>query len=186
MCTLLIGRDVTGPGELIVAANRDEDPSRPTDPPRVLVESPRIVGGRDRQAGGTWLALRTPRAGEPAAAIMLLNRPAFRGAAPPRRSRGLLVLDVAAAADPLRAARRAQASGDFGPCTLAFASPAACWWLAFPGDAARFGEIPAGWHAITHAELDDDREPRTAWLVPRLRALGTPTAEQAFAELAAL
>src|SRR5580765_3334545 len=58
MCTVLVGRDVTGPGEILVAANRDEDPARPSDPPGILLDSPRLVGGRDRIAGGTWLAVR--------------------------------------------------------------------------------------------------------------------------------
>ena len=61
MCTLILGIDVAGPDTVIAGANRDEDPARPSDPPGVLVASPRVVGGRDRRAGGTWLALREGR-----------------------------------------------------------------------------------------------------------------------------
>ena len=91
MCTLIIGRDVVAPGTLALAANRDEDPRRPSDPPRVLLAAPRVVGGRDRVAGGSWLVVRDGRA-----VVAILNRggvPAVSGV----RSRGLLALDVAAA-----------------------------------------------------------------------------------------
>ena len=40
MCTLIIGRDVIRPRTIVLAANRDEDPSRASDPPRVLMERP--------------------------------------------------------------------------------------------------------------------------------------------------
>ena len=185
MCTLLIGRDVTGAGEIVVGANRDEDPARPSDPPNVLVASPRIVGGRDRVSGGTWLALRAGPA-----LTMLLNRPPVPGKPPGERSRGLLVMDVAAAADPRAAARAEAATGRYGPCTLVFASPDACWWLAISGTtgdrATREGEIAPGWHAITHAELDDLSEPRTRWLSGQLGALRVTAAEPALEALAAL
>lgn len=186
MCTVLIGRDVTGPGEILVAANRDEDPARPSDPPRILNESPRVAGGRDRLAGGTWLAVR---AGSKPSVTMLLNRRPIPGARPGTRSRGLLTLDVARAGDPRAAARTAAVSGQYGPCTLVHVSASSCWWLAIPGAGGgdvRMGDIPSGWHAITHAELDDAGEPRTAWLMDRLAGLTTHTVEPALASLAAL
>jgi len=198
MCTVLIGRDVTGPGEILVAANRDEDPARPSDPPRVLLGSPRLVGGRDRLAGGTWLAVgaasprRAGRAGGEArsSVTMLLNRRPIPGAPPGARSRGLLTLDVARASDPRAAALSAGESGHYGACTLVYVSPAACWWLAIPGPGGRgetrIGEIAPGWHAITHAEMDDPTEPRTAWLRGRLSRLGGRTVEPALAALAPL
>ncbi|HEV2105058.1 MAG TPA: NRDE family protein, partial [Candidatus Eisenbacteria bacterium] len=62
MCTLILGRDVRGADTVVIAANRDEAPDRPSEPPRVLHGSPRVVGGRDARAGGTWLAVRAPLA----------------------------------------------------------------------------------------------------------------------------
>ena len=212
MCTVILGRDVTGPGEILIAANRDEDPARPSDPPGVLFESPRLVGGRDRIAGGTWLAVRlagpthssrgappdsgrgappdSGRGGAEAGSnsiTMLLNRRPLPGAPPGERSRGLLTIDVARAADPLATARLEAASGRYGPCTLVHVSPAACWWLALPAEGPmRTGEIAPGWHAITHTELDDASEPRTAWLVGRLAGLEASAAEPALEQLATL
>lgn len=42
---------------LIIAGNRDEFHARPTEDARWWPDQPDIVGGRDLQAGGTWLAL---------------------------------------------------------------------------------------------------------------------------------
>jgi uncharacterized protein with NRDE domain len=42
---------------LILAANRDEFHSRPTQEAHWWPDKPNIVGGRDLQAGGTWLAV---------------------------------------------------------------------------------------------------------------------------------
>ena len=195
VCTLIIGRDVVAPGTVLLAANRDEDPARPADPPGVLNASPRLVGGRDRRAGGTWLAVRETRA-----VVAILNRRDRSGEpAPPasdRRSRGSLVLEVAAAveddpsgawsgaeaSEPLRAtaatglsraallrAVAALTAARYAPCTLVFAAPEASWLMALESDGApRFEPLAAGWHVLTHADLDDPREPRTAWLVREL------------------
>ena len=60
MC-LLIALSRTVPGTpLLVAANRDELYARPAEPITVLRgERPRILGGRDELAGGTWLAVNS-------------------------------------------------------------------------------------------------------------------------------
>ena len=52
MCVLamILSRD-----GLIVAANRDEAYARLSDPPQELESG--IVGGRDRDHGGTWLGI---------------------------------------------------------------------------------------------------------------------------------
>lgn len=71
---------------LILAANRDEFHARPTKEAHWWPDKPDIVGGRDLQAGGTWLALH--RDGRFATVTN------FRDAEPPRaghRSRGHLV-----------------------------------------------------------------------------------------------
>lgn len=57
MCliTLNIGEHPDYP--LIIAANRDEFHARPTQAAHWWPDKPDILGGRDLQAGGTWLAL---------------------------------------------------------------------------------------------------------------------------------
>jgi len=91
MCLViaLAGIDETAP--LVVGANRDERLARPAVAATVLRERrPRIVGGRDLQAGGTWLAVN-----EHGVVAALTNRPG-----PPdgtKRSRGELPLALTAA-----------------------------------------------------------------------------------------
>lgn len=86
MCLIVLGVHVHPDYPLILAANRDEFHARPTKEARWWPDKPEIVGGRDLQAGGTWLALH--RSGRFATVTN------FRDAQPPtpgRRSRGILV-----------------------------------------------------------------------------------------------
>lgn len=55
MCTLIALHQVHRELELVVAANRDELYARRSSPPMMLAESPRVIGGRDEEKGGTWL-----------------------------------------------------------------------------------------------------------------------------------
>ena len=180
MCTLILGLDTVARGSVILAANRDEDPARPSVPPGLLSERPRVLGGRDALKGGTWLAIREKRA-----AVAMLNRRDDPGTAgPARRSRGLLALEVAASGDgspeaALAFARAAVREAEFAPFSLLFASPGGCWMLANERLGLRPIRIAPGWHAITHADLDDPLEPRTRWLMGRLARFAPRTASEA-------
>ncbi|MCW8861694.1 MAG: NRDE family protein, partial [Rhodospirillales bacterium] len=58
MCTVVILRRATHPWPILIAANRDEMIDRPWDPPaRHWSDREDVIGGRDRLAGGTWLAM---------------------------------------------------------------------------------------------------------------------------------
>ena len=57
MCLVVVGWQMHPEYPLIVAGNRDEFHSRPTQSAHWWSDTPDIVGGRDLQAGGTWLAL---------------------------------------------------------------------------------------------------------------------------------
>jgi len=92
MCTILL-RLAPGTAEpVLLAANRDEWRVRPSDDPGEL--APGVFGGRDRRAGGTWLAVG--RRG--LAAITNVTGAPPRPEAP---SRGRLPLDALAGALPL-------------------------------------------------------------------------------------
>ena len=204
MCTLIAGLDVLGPGTLVVGANRDESPDRPTAGPGVLVERPRVVGGRDLLSGGTWLAVREARF----VSALMNRRPVPDAVLDPSslRSRGLLCLDAAAAGpaidapatiDPgtgearprrLDAALGLLARDSYAHCTLVGLSTEGVGWAihAGHGRAPEATWIAPGWHVITHQDVDDLSEPRTAWLLRRLEGARPRNAEEALALLGSL
>jgi uncharacterized protein with NRDE domain len=58
MCILIVMRGLPGDHPVIVAGNRDERTDRLASPPGLWVgERRRVLSPRDRQAGGTWLAV---------------------------------------------------------------------------------------------------------------------------------
>lgn len=185
MCTLILGVAIAGPGTLLLAANRDEDPARPSDPPAVLRERPRVVGGRDRLSGGTWLAVRGREA-----VVAVLNRRDLSGAPsardPSRRSRGLLALDLAAADDPESEAMAATERALYAPFTLVHAAPDRSWAVEFDGVHLRHLALEAGWHVVTHASPDDRSEPRTARLLDALAGFRPESRDAAEARVTAM
>lgn len=57
MCLIVVGWRVHPDYPLVVAANRDEFYARPTAPLAHWPEAPDVIGGRDLEAGGTWLGI---------------------------------------------------------------------------------------------------------------------------------
>jgi uncharacterized protein with NRDE domain len=108
MCLILLARDVHPDYALIVAANRDEFYDRPTAPAARWEDAPGVLGGRDLQAGGTWLGI--DRSGRFAA---VTNYRQGRREAPAPRSRGLLVSEfLVSSVDPRRYVERSAAEAD--------------------------------------------------------------------------
>lgn len=86
MCLIVLGIGAHPDYPLIFAANRDEFHARPTREAHWWPDKPDVLGGRDLQAGGTWLAVH--RNGRFATVTN------FRDAQPPspgHHSRGFLV-----------------------------------------------------------------------------------------------
>ncbi len=71
MCTVLLRFTPGGPGPVLLGAVRDEFVDRAWDPPAAHWGD-RLLGGRDRSAGGTWLAVDPDR---PAVAAVLNGVP---------------------------------------------------------------------------------------------------------------
>lgn len=57
MCTLLISFRQHRDYPLLIAANRDEFHERPTETLHWWPDYPDVLGGRDRQGGGTWFGI---------------------------------------------------------------------------------------------------------------------------------
>lgn len=89
MCLVVFAWNAHPEYKLILAANRDEFHSRPSQAAHWWPDIPDVLGGRDLQAGGTWLA--TSRSGRFATVTNYREQQsAPRGA----RSRGEIVTDV--------------------------------------------------------------------------------------------
>jgi len=170
MCTLAIYYRIFADYPVVVAANRDEYLARPALPPTLLCADPRIVGGKDLQANGTWLGVS-----EHGIVAGLLNRRNGEAANDPGlRSRGLLCLDAlkqrSAAAAAAFVGR--QLGSDYNPFNLLIASRDAAF-VAYN----RFGkievvELGAGFHLLTNIDINDFECPRISRSYGRFAELG--------------
>ena len=151
MCLLVVLSRIVPEWPLVVAANRDEQYARPTDPVMVLRERPRTFGGRDRLAGGTWLALS-----EDGVVAGLTNQPMERSQT--RRSRGAIPLtltDGARAADAVAAFTASAGPAEFNPCWALAADRSALFYLDLTrADAPTAVELEPGLHVLENRALD--------------------------------
>src|SRR5689334_19863427 len=96
MCTVLVRLRPGTAWPVLIAAVRDEFLDRPWEPPAAhWPEHPSIVGGRDRTAGGTWLAVDSEQSGPTApglAALLNGKRLPLPASGEARPSRGALPL----------------------------------------------------------------------------------------------
>jgi uncharacterized protein with NRDE domain len=158
MCTLAIYFKAFADYPIIVAANRDEYLARPALPPTCLNANPRVIGGKDLRASGTWLGIN-----EHGLVAGLLNRRNGDTENDPNlRSRGLLCLDVLRHRTAAAAARfvEGQRGTDYNPFNLLIASREETF-VAYN----RFGQIEIvsidpGLHLLTNIDVDDFECPR--------------------------
>lgn len=94
MCVLFFAAKVHPEYPLIIALNRDEFYSRPTEPAHFWGSHPQVLAGRDLLGGGTWAGIS--RSGKFAALTNYRDPRSHRHDAP---SRGSLVLDYLAGSD---------------------------------------------------------------------------------------
>ena len=171
MCTVILAWQVLPDAPLVLAANRDELLARPSDPPLLLTSDPPRWGGRDRLAGGTWLAV------DPAGRIgAVTNR--HPGGQPPardssRHSRGALPLDVLAGDDAAALTGWSRSSPrTYNPVNVLYASAdVAAWCTSMDDDIGRrTSRLPPGVHVLTEQDVDDLDDEKTQDI--RRRATG--------------
>lgn len=147
MCLVVVAFDVASEHPLIVAANRDEFHARPTQEAGWWPDAPDILGGRDRQAGGTWLAMH--RSGR----IALVTN--YRDAArpdPALRSRGHLVTEfLTGHRAPLEYLQQIDPAAYAG-FNLLVSDSKRLAYLSNRGGELR--ELPAGIYGLSNATLD--------------------------------
>lgn len=158
---------------MVLAANRDERLDRAWDPPSAWwPDHPAVVGGRDRTAGGTWMALN--RHGVMAA---VLNRQGSLGPAPGKRSRGELPL-LALAQPTAAAAAQAMTSLDAGQWrsfNLVLADASAAIFVRGLGHGhPQAQRLAPGLHMVTAHDPDDLTSPRVARHLPCFASAGAP------------
>lgn len=87
MCLILLAWQAHPHYPLVVIANRDEFHARPTAAAAAWPDAPHVIGGRDLEAGGTWLGVTTTGR---LAAVTNVREP---GRPTGERSRGYLTRD---------------------------------------------------------------------------------------------
>lgn len=169
MCTVLLRLTPDAPWPLLLAAVRDEFTDRAWDPPAAhwVASAPALVGGRDRTAGGTWLAVRPDPPGVAAILNGVRLGPPEHGARP---SRGGLPLASLTSASPLEAADLTGYDGFH--LLLGTADRVDVWsW-----DGRRLGhqQLPPGDHIIVNAGVNTVDDPLVPHFAPLLAATPSP------------
>ncbi|HEU5160452.1 MAG TPA: NRDE family protein [Streptosporangiaceae bacterium] len=168
MCTAVISFAPASPFPVLLAGVRDEFVARAWQPPgRHWPDRPALIGGRDAQAGGTWLAVDP---GAPRVATVLNGR----GKMAPERfrvSRGDLPLRAAAG----RAGEARPADLDltaYDPFHLLAAEPDAVRLWSWDGDDLTERSLGPGLHLIVNSGLEgsdlDDGQPGSAEMSARV------------------
>jgi hypothetical protein len=146
MCTAILSLEPGAP--VLLAGIRDELADRAWQPPqRHWPDYPELVGGRDLQAGGTWLAV-APLARR---AACVLNGRGTMAPAGSRRSRGVLPLQAAAEGKLPRAEL-----ADFDPFHLLTAEPGRASLASWDGENLTERELAAGLHMVVNSGLASD------------------------------
>lgn len=148
MCLLIVFSRTLPDAPLVVAANRDERLDRPATAMTVLdAGPPRVLGGRDELAGGTWLAVN-----DHGVVAGLTNRPVEAGRVPTKRSRGELPVLLARATSAQAAVAACEAKvdpSDYNPAWILVGDRRSLFALdVSDGRALRVEELRPGLHVL--------------------------------------
>ena len=161
---------------LLLAANRDERQDRAWDlPAEHWPDQPGVVAGRDRVAGGSWMAMN--RAGVVCA---VLNRAGTLGPAAGKRSRGELPLLAMWHSNAAEAAAGIASlpAGDWRGYNMVLADATNAFFLRGLGRGqAEVLPLPPGVSMVTAHDPNDLTSPRTARHLPRFQAAAPPNPE---------
>ena len=149
MCLLVFAWQTHPDHALIFAGNRDERHARATAPAQLWQDAPQVLGGRDLEAGGTWLGLALGGR----FAVVTNYRD---GLDPPKapRSRGALTADfltgALAPAEYLEGVRTRAA--EYGAFSLLVGDRQELHYFSNRGD--RGGPVVPGIHGLSNHLLD--------------------------------
>jgi uncharacterized protein with NRDE domain len=173
MCTVFVRLDPGAPWPVLLGAIRDEFVARPWDPPARHWDGDRssFLGGRDRAAGGTWLAV-DPSPERPAVAALLngLPRHPRDQERPPRPTRGELALRVLAGGGVPTGAELEPY--DRFHLLVATRRGAELW--TWDAEAMTHHRLGAGRHIVVNLGLDATADPLVPHFAPLLDAVADP------------
>jgi uncharacterized protein with NRDE domain len=180
MCWLAVVFQVNAHYPLIVAVNREESRTRPSQAPFAWTGSPTVWAGRDELAGGTWLGVNAM-----GLVAAVTNRPAASRDAT-LRSRGLLCLDTLRCDSP-RSARSffvdELSRRRFNPFNLLCVNHIEGWIGTWQGD---IRDLEPGIHVVSNSgDVDDDTLPIVREARDRIASLdlASPLIDELFGNL---
>ncbi|HEX4480061.1 MAG TPA: NRDE family protein [Rudaea sp.] len=157
MCLILLALHTVPSRPWLLLGNRDEYHGRPSAPAAHWHDAPDVVGGRDLEAGGSWLAVS--RDGRFATVTNVRSGPPHRG----KRSRGALVADFvrgdATAGEYARAVARTR--DEFGPFNLIVGDMDGAWGASTLSESA--------WEFSESVHVLSNGPPTSRW--PKARRL---------------
>jgi uncharacterized protein with NRDE domain len=176
VCTIVFAWQWCDDAALVLAANRDELVTRPSDPPRQLRDRPPLWGGRDRLAGGTWLAV------DPAGRVCAVTNRHPGGHPPPRDprrlSRGRLPTAVLAAQGD-RGAEQVLGTlrhDEYNPVNVLYVSRSGASWVGLDDAMGRrSARLRPGVHVLTEQDPDDPTSRKATRLLEEAQRLATGT-----------
>lgn len=153
---------------VLVAAVRDEFLDRPWDPPAAhWPQHPSTVGGRDRTAGGTWLAVDTAPTRRALAAVLNGKRLPLLASGATRPSRGALPLAALTGTVP------ANLDGYDGFHLLSATAEQATV-VTWDGEVQTTHNLAPGDHIIVNIGVDETADPLVPHFAPLFAALPEP------------
>ena len=189
MCTVVFAWQVFDDCPLVLVANRDESVDRPSDPPLHLQTDPPLWGGRDRVAGGTWLAV------DPRGRICAVTNRHPGGRLPDpdpgRESRGQIPTAVLGGGDDASAVATMQSwqSADFNPVNALYVSATRAFWIGLDDEGGRQeAPLAPGVHVLTEQNPDDPSSRKASGLLRDAQGVASlvQTSEALLAEFRAL
>ncbi|MDE2235576.1 MAG: NRDE family protein [Gammaproteobacteria bacterium] len=150
MCLLVLAWKTHPDYPLIFAGNRDELHARPSAAAGFWPHSPRVLAGRDLQAGGTWLGLTTD-----GRFAVVTNYRAGLNPEKAERSRGELAADFLQTRIPAHVYLRevAKRANKFGAFSLIVGDRGALWYLSNRGESEP-QQVTPGIHGLSNHLLD--------------------------------
>lgn len=152
VCTLTLAWQAFEEAPVAIAANRDEAVDRPSRPPEIYSEEPRVIAPRDATAGGTWIGYN-----EFGVCVALTNFWTDADLAGDR-SRGLLVADVLqaeSASEGVAIVEDAIQHEEYDGFQLVVADSTDACCFRWDGTLLRT-EFEPGVHVVVNVAIDDD------------------------------